>query len=339
MNNVLINLALTGLALSHILGKTWLRGDGIDWVASNVIDSIVRFALPMLLIEAGRVAKKTYKNGDADTFFRDRTVDLTPFVIALVLFLAAYPRYDGASFDFEIASLLFSPAYPFYWAPIVICYFIITPWLISLDSSSIGRWALLSFAVFWIVCVILIPIPHIYFQSSFGTLILNLINNRMVLKLSGFFLFGLYIDRILQWLDRSPLSRKIKKINQITMLCALIVTLAVPFLEWCFYVSPWDHSWRDYVRPNVAVFGVTAYVEWAFLTQKGSLQWLKSKKMNDAVLGLYLAHSFFIELFVAWTPALPLIGMIFKTGLIVLLGFGFGWLYRQLIRLIMTDKW
>jgi hypothetical protein len=332
---------------------------GVNWVVANIIDALGRFALPVILIVAGMTAKEYFEKNEKNlnahetpsclnynAFFQERLIFLGPLLVSLLLYLLwGGGRYDANPMSIlpGFDDILHSTAYPFYWAVLLLIYDIVAPFLAYIASSRPGRIVLGLYLCFWVVFVVFLTIPAVYLKDLFenpenplkiiyitSQQALGYIHSSLAFKLSGYYVWGFCGAEIFLKIVRHNV------IAQRATYCvaggSLLVILLIPFLEQpVFHLVPYDHIQRDYIRPGVLLYALSAlavFDQWQTKPYRrfGCIKEFFTKKSSYFLfLGLYLTHSALIEV-VTLLPLTdwPMIGL-WKMPAIILAGLGIGW--------------
>jgi hypothetical protein len=361
IGNYLVNISLLMLVVSHICGSFWRLGGSVNWAIANALDSVGRFALPILLMTAGITAKQCVENSVSNmtgttaidfaffrSFFKDRLRFLAPFLAGLLIyFFWGGGRYDGLPVSTLLGfdDILHSDAYPFYWAILLFIYDIFAFFLFSFASKGKYKYLTDAFIVLWFIFAVIwtepavlrpvFDVPNWIYANS--KIVLDFLNNNLILKLSGYYVFGFSFRRQ-SFIDAVKAKAWTKKAVCFAAAGSLLATYLVTWLEApLFGLDPYDHTLRDYIRPNIAIYSLSALALLEISRQPlyDRFGFLKNffegpPPYSYYFILLYLSHSALIEIMASF-PDLPPFGLLYKLILILAAGFAFSWFLGYII--------
>lgn len=341
--------------MCHVASSYWYtKHNDIDaaWIIGNLMDTYSRWAVIGFYLLSGYFTLKIpeqFLYAPVSTvwiFYRSRLcrifIPALTMVVAYMLYWGPYDPQVTLSFPrdfFDIHTLLRTPAYPLWYLYPLFGFILVTPALWVLSLTTIGKFFIEVALFLWISVAILATMPFAYFgnmdfmKHSVFAAIFRAVNEHMYLKHIGWGLIGgCWMEHCMKKAENPVVFRKIVAV----FICSLIIIAISPYVAAYLRVDEWAEAYRDYVRPPVALFGITSFVvipRW--LRQNPRLQ-ASLARFTPLCFPVYLFHAGIIEILRPWSFAArpfnfpPLMDICLRTLIIIAISVFCGYIYISL---------
>jgi surface polysaccharide O-acyltransferase-like enzyme len=349
-------LGCVGVVLCHVAGSYgYIKHNDINaaWVLGNLFDACSRWAVIGFYALSGHFAlgsvPKRFLNAPLPViwaFYRSRLLRVfIPALLMVVFYMVYWGPYDPEytlSFPrafFQAGQLLRTPAYPLWFLYPLAFYTLISPVLWRLSFSETGRslirWAIVS----WFLIVVAGTTPFAYWgnlpflKGTIPETVFNTVNEHISFKHLGWYLIG---GRMGQYIKKAENPIVFRRVLAVFVVSLTVIAIS-PYIAAFLRVNEWTEVYRDYIRPPVALFGITSLLvipKW--LREMRYTQFIA--KLSSLSFPVYLFHAGVIELLRPLSFAdqpfnfLPALDLIFRTLMVLVISALCGCIYNLFLQ-------
>lgn len=286
-------LAVVGLhsAVPVVLG--FGRVSKTDWWSGNILDSSVRWCVPVFVLISGALLLNTKRQAGLLTFYREKiTRILIPLLFWSIIFTAFtclqdFRSHNMLSLKNIIGNFIIGKPNPHFthlwYLFMLIGLYALTPFLRWLLRILTGLQTAVFMMILFIGGILFAAFPQTNYETGNMFFLWSL-------QFLGYFVFGGVAYKKRLW----------EKINKNILILFYCISAAVTATG-CWYLSTTSSlheglMFYNYTSPSVLVMAVTVY----FLAAKAE-RWLSkisiSRKVVQATLGIYLIHPIILLVF------------------------------------------
>lgn len=317
-------IAVLGVIVTHAIILLWdisKHKIGPVWWGANILQSSIRFIVPILFMQSGALLLSADKNSQVYSFLKTRfSKVLIPFIVWTLLY-CVYVTYSAhIPFSKNLVRAIQGPVYYHLWYMyILIGLYLITP-IFQIYTSHAPRRNIFYFLILWFVITGIIP----SILKATGISI-----NLSIAYLSGYigyFILGYYLQKY-------PISKIATRIAPLVAIVSIILNVLLTY-----YVTVHGHHPKgenDYFfHGNTSIFVIT--FSWAVFVMAKHSKFLNSFQIpysnilnfGKICFGVYLLQSLIIDILqnkfkIAGTVENPIFGTLEVIALTTLICFGF----------------
>lgn len=328
-------LAMLGVIIIHIssplVNMTWSKNMPYWWIG-NVVDSAVRFAVPLFLMLSG--ATMLGKDDKLSEFYKKRFVRvLVPFLFWMVVYwiyrwTVLPPKQQPQDFKAILnwATNLFlkeGVSKHFWYIYMILAIYLFVPFLgkgirklnLSMVSNILLLWVVVTFG-----CKSM-PLNMYGWAGDYGS------------KLLGYFLYSGYLI-LGYYLYQLPVtSPKIRFLAAAVFILSVMIS-AVSTYFFSKNAHKVDLSMYSYLSINVIIQSIAIFVWVKDLSIKNKRISLIQSTISNYSFGIYLVHIMVIGIFfqnhIYWSFAHPLISLPLLTAMVLVCSYGIIYLLRKI---------
>jgi surface polysaccharide O-acyltransferase-like enzyme len=336
-------LACIFVIVSHVVSP-WTHGGAVDGnqLVANLLDTAGRFAVGVFFMLSGMFALNNQcedfrcsddKRKFIANFYINRFVLVVVPAMLFVVFynVALGGKKIGSLSDlvafYSIDSILSSQAYALWFVYVLAKLYTITPILWYVLDTAWGR-SLMNWVLYlWVTLAVIATSYQLYFKIEPAT-IRGFFDANITLKNAGYYLIGFFAPSLIKMSQDNEAIFSIWASRLFKL--ALAVTVGVALAD---FEDPW-HSYRDFVRINIFILTVTAFLLMAHSPVMGRA-YPALRRLRRLTFPAYLIHVAIIFFFakpIQWAAEiLPAVGLVMACVAVTALSFCFGIIYNKLL--------
>lgn len=328
-------LATLGVILIHVSTPVVKMSYGTHmdfWWIGNILDSAVRFAVPLFLMLSGAtLLTKEYQLGD---FYKRRLFRVfVPFVFWIIVYWiyrwcvllpATQPKSFAGILQWGVDLFLKEGVSKHFWyIYMILVLYLFVPFL--------GRW-LRNITMKWVLNILLVWVVLAFVCRAVPVNLYSWSGNYLS-KLFGYFLYSGYLVLGYYLIKLQPPTWKVRPVAAIMFIITLLVSAVGTYLL-SRQSAKLDQSLYGYLSINTIIQSVAIFM-WIKDAEPGnkylSLFW---NTMSNYSYGIYLSHILVIGILfnngIFWTMAHPLISLPCITALTLTGSFGIIFVLRKI---------
>ena len=307
-------LAIIGVLMIHISSpvvKMSFGGNMLYWWIGNIVNSTIRFAVPVfLMISGATMLNREYKLGE---FYKKR---VTRVLVPLLFWMVVYwifrwftlsssiqPHDFGSIISWGVDLFLTEGISKHFWYVYMILFIYLAVPFLGMFVRKLSSWSLLFLLAAW---VLLCGVSSNFSLNMYGW------SGDYLSKFFGYFLYSGYLVLGYYISKYTIVSRNIR----LTALLVFIGTIAVSTF-FAFYESSkagrLDTTVYSYLNLNTIVQSAAIFLSLKNTSIRNSIVLRMQKTVSDYSFGIYLVHILVIGIFfqngIFWTMANPLISL------------------------------
>lgn len=325
--DALRTFALLGVIIIHVssplVNMTYGKNMSFWWMG-NVVDSAVRFAVPLFLMLSGAtLLGKEYNLGE---FYKRRfSRVLVPFLFWIVVYLmyrwAMLPlevQPHNVSGFWEGAKLLFlkeGVSKHFWYIYMILFLYLFVPFL-GKGLRKLNRSAISNLLLLWVVIVFVCKSVPLNMYSWSGEYTSKLLGYCLY---SGYLVLGYYLTKLPVY------STKIRIFAPAIFIFSMLVSAVSTYL-FSQQMHKLDLSMYGYLSINTIIQSIAVFMWMKDLNFKNNYLNQIFETISNYSYGIYLVHVLVIDIFfqygVFWTMAHPLLSLPLLTIMVLVCSFG-----------------
>ena len=328
-------LATLGVILIHVSTPVVKMSYGTHmefWWIGNILDSAVRFAVPLFLMLSGAtLLTKEYQLGD---FYKRRLLRVfVPFVFWIIVYWiyrwwvllpATQPKSFAGILQWGIDLFLKEGVSKHFWyIYMILVLYLFVPFL--------GRW-LRNITMKWVLNILLVWVVLAFVCRAVPVNLYSWSGNYLS-KLFGYFLYSGYLVLGYYLIKLQPPTWKVRPVAAIIFIITLLVSAVGTYLL-SKQSAKLDQSLYGYLSINTIIQSVAIFMWIKDVEPRNKYLSLFWNTMSNYSYGIYLSHILVIGILfnngIFWTMAHPLVSLPCITALTLICSFGIIFVLRKI---------